>query len=130
MNTAKEKLLKKAEELKSKIQIFIVNGGNAPRYQSIIQKFEAELASINRQLELLEETKPTGKVEDDDWSKLAYASGILSEAQIFIDDTPGISINEIRTKCRKMKLEKNIGLVVIDYLQLVHLMMPFIMMDN
>ena len=61
----------------------------------------------------------TGKVEDDDWSKLAYASGILSEAQIFIDDTPGISINEIRTKCRKMKLEKDIGLVVIDYLQLV-----------
>ena len=61
----------------------------------------------------------TGKVEDDDWSKLAEASGILSEAQIFIDDTPGISIMEIRAKCRKMKLEKNIGLVVIDYLQLV-----------
>ena len=61
----------------------------------------------------------TGKVEDDDWVKLAQASGILSEAQIFIDDTPGISIMEIRAKCRKMKLEKNIGLVVIDYLQLV-----------
>ena len=61
----------------------------------------------------------TGKVEDDDWSKLAQASGILSEAQIFIDDTPGISIMEIRTKCRKMKMEKDIGLVVIDYLQLV-----------
>ena len=61
----------------------------------------------------------TGKVEDDDWVKLAQASGILSEAQIFIDDTPGISIMEIRAKCRKMKLEKDIGLVVIDYLQLV-----------
>ena len=61
----------------------------------------------------------TGKVEDDDWTKLAEASGILSEAEIFIDDTPGISIMEIRAKCRKMKLEKNIGLVVIDYLQLV-----------
>lgn len=61
----------------------------------------------------------TGKVEDDDWTKLAQASGILSEAQIFIDDTPGISIMEIRTKCRKMKMEKDIGLVVIDYLQLV-----------
>ncbi len=61
----------------------------------------------------------TGKVEDDDWTKLAEASGILSEADIFIDDTPGISIMEIRAKCRKMKLEKNIGLVVIDYLQLV-----------
>ena len=61
----------------------------------------------------------TGKLEDDDWSKLAEASGILSEAEIIVDDTPGISIMEIRAKCRKMKLEKNIGLVVIDYLQLV-----------
>ncbi len=61
----------------------------------------------------------TGKIEDEDWAKLAMASGELSESQIFIDDTPGISIMEIRAKCRKMKLEKNIGLVVIDYLQLV-----------
>ena len=61
----------------------------------------------------------TGTLEDDDWAKLAEASGLLSESRIFIDDTPGISIMEIRAKCRKMKLEKNIGLVVIDYLQLV-----------
>ena len=61
----------------------------------------------------------TGKIEDDDWTKLAEASGALSQAQIFIDDTPGISVMEIRAKCRKLKLEKNIGLVVIDYIQLV-----------
>lgn len=61
----------------------------------------------------------TGKIEDDDWMKIANAIGPLSDSQIFIDDTPGISINEIRAKCRKLKLEKNIGLVVIDYLQLV-----------
>ena len=61
----------------------------------------------------------TGKIEDEDWIKLANASGKLAEAPIYIDDTPGISIMEIRAKCRKMKLEKNIGLVVIDYLQLV-----------
>ena len=61
----------------------------------------------------------TGRVEDEDWAKLAMASGELSEAGIFIDDTPGISVMEIRAKCRKLKLEKNIGLVVIDYLQLV-----------
>ena len=61
----------------------------------------------------------TGTLEDEDWAKLAEASGVLSESQIYIDDTPGISIMEIRAKCRKMKLEKNIGLVVIDYLQLV-----------
>ena len=61
----------------------------------------------------------TGKLEEDDWSKLAGAIGPLSESQIFIDDTPGISVMEIRAKCRKLKLEKNIGLVVIDYLQLI-----------
>jgi len=61
----------------------------------------------------------TGKIEDEDWAKLAGALGTLSEAPIYIDDTPGISVTEIRAKCRKMKLEKNIGLVVIDYLQLV-----------
>jgi replicative DNA helicase len=61
----------------------------------------------------------TGKLEEDDWTKLAGAIGPLSEAEIFIDDTPGINITEIRTKCRKLKLEKNIGMVVIDYLQLI-----------
>ena len=61
----------------------------------------------------------TGKVDDEDWVKLAGALGPLSESSIYIDDTPGISVMEIRAKCRKLKLEKNIGLVVIDYLQLV-----------
>ena len=61
----------------------------------------------------------TGKMEEDDWLKLAGVLGPLSEAEIYIDDTPGISVMEIRAKCRKLKLEKNIGLVVIDYLQLV-----------
>ena len=61
----------------------------------------------------------TGKLEEDDWTKLAGAIGPLSEAEIFIDDTRGINITEIRAKCRKLKLEKNIGMVVIDYLQLI-----------
>lgn len=61
----------------------------------------------------------TGRIADDDWIKLATASGELSQTGIFIDDTPGISIMEIRAKCRKLKMEKNIGMVIIDYLQLV-----------
>ena len=61
----------------------------------------------------------TGRIDDEEWAKLADASGVLSESKIFIDDTPGISIMEIRAKCRKLKLEQNIGLVVVDYLQLV-----------
>ena len=61
----------------------------------------------------------TGQLEDDDWVKLASTLSRLSEAPIYIDDTAGISIMEIRAKCRKLKIEKNIGLVVIDYLQLI-----------
>ncbi len=61
----------------------------------------------------------TGKLEEDDWTKLAEAIGPLSEGEMYIDDTPGINIMEIRAKCRKLKIEKNIGLVVIDYLQLI-----------
>ena len=61
----------------------------------------------------------TGKLDEDDWSKLASVVGPMSDAGIYIDDTPGISITEIRTKCRRLKMEKNIGLVVIDYIQLI-----------
>ena len=61
----------------------------------------------------------TGKLDEDDWTKLAGKIGQLAEAQIYIDDTPGISVTEIRAKCRKLKLEKGLGMVVIDYLQLV-----------
>lgn len=61
----------------------------------------------------------TGKLDEQDWGKLASALGPLSESEIYIDDTPGISVMEIRAKCRKLKLEKGLGLVVIDYLQLV-----------
>lgn len=61
----------------------------------------------------------TGKLDESDWTKLASSIGPLSESEIYIDDTPGISVMEIRAKCRKLKLEKDIGLVIIDYLQLV-----------
>ena len=61
----------------------------------------------------------TGKLDEQDWGKLASALGPLSESEIYIDDTPGISVMEIRAKCRKLKLEKGLGLVVIDYLQLI-----------
>ena len=61
----------------------------------------------------------SGQLEDDDWVKLASTLGRLSDAPIYIDDTAGISIMEIRAKCRKLKIEKDIGLVVIDYLQLI-----------
>ena len=62
----------------------------------------------------------TGRLHDDDWPKLARAAGRLSAASIFIDDTPGLGILELRAKCRRLKAEHGIGLVVVDYLQLMH----------
>lgn len=58
-------------------------------------------------------------LNSDEWLKLGEASGKLSEMPLYIDDTPGLSSAELRAKCRKAKLEKNIGLVIIDYLQLM-----------
>ncbi len=60
-----------------------------------------------------------GFLSESDWPKLTRAAGSLSEAPIFIDDTPGLSALEMRAKSRRMKAEHNLGLVVVDYLQLM-----------
>ncbi|WP_246042189.1 replicative DNA helicase [Cohnella pontilimi] len=61
----------------------------------------------------------TGFLEGDDWEKLSMAIGSLSEAQVYIDDTPGITVADIRAKCRRLKKEKGLGMILIDYLQLI-----------
>lgn len=61
----------------------------------------------------------TGELNDKDWEDLIRAMGPLSQAPIFIDDTPGISPMDVRSKCRRLKAEKGLGLIVIDYLQLM-----------
>ncbi|CAM4201100.1 replicative DNA helicase [Lederbergia lenta] len=61
----------------------------------------------------------TGSLTDDDWKKLTMAMGSLSNSGIFIDDTPGIRIGEIRSKCRRLKQEHGLGMILIDYLQLI-----------
>jgi len=63
----------------------------------------------------------SGEMTPDDWAKIAEAIGPLSEAPIYIDDTPGITPMEVRAKCRKLKLEKNLGLIIVDYLQLMNI---------
>jgi replicative DNA helicase len=60
-----------------------------------------------------------GKIADDEWKKLTDAMTILSSSDIFIDDTPGIKVSEIRSKCRKLKMEKGLDMIMIDYLQLM-----------
>ncbi len=61
----------------------------------------------------------TGKLTPSDFEKLSEAMGILAEAPLYIDDTPGISVLEMRTKARRLKSEHNLGLIFVDYLQLV-----------
>lgn len=61
----------------------------------------------------------TGFLEGDDWEKLTMAIGSLSEAEIYIDDTPGITVADIRAKCRRLKKERGLGMILIDYLQLI-----------
>ena len=61
----------------------------------------------------------TGQLTDEEWDNLTMASGVLSRTNIYIDDTPGISVSELRSKCRKYKLENDLDLIIIDYLQLM-----------
>ena len=62
---------------------------------------------------------PTGNLSDADWAKLVEGAGIIGDSELIIDDTPGISISEMRSKCRKYKLEHDLKLIIIDYLQLM-----------
>lgn len=61
----------------------------------------------------------TGNLEDNDWNEIVTSARVLGQAKLMIDDTPGISVQELRSKCRKMKLESDLKLVIIDYLQLM-----------
>ena len=61
----------------------------------------------------------TGALEDSDWENIARATGPLSKSKVYIDDTAGVTVMEMRSKCRRLKLEYGIDLIVIDYLQLM-----------
>ena len=61
----------------------------------------------------------TGALDDKDWENIAKATGPLSKAKIYIDDTAGVSVMEMRSKCRRLKVEYGIDLILIDYLQLM-----------
>ena len=61
----------------------------------------------------------TGQLNDQEWEKLIESAGVIGRSNLIIDDTPGISISELRSKCRKFKLEHNLSMIIIDYLQLM-----------
>lgn len=61
----------------------------------------------------------TGNLEDGDWENLIESAGVIGKSNLIIDDTGGITVAELRSKCRKYKLEHNLGIIIIDYLQLM-----------
>ncbi|ODS30918.1 MAG: replicative DNA helicase [Candidatus Scalindua rubra] len=81
--------------------------------QQVAQNMLCSNATINAHL------LRTGKLDDNQWSKLPLAMGKLSESEIFIDDTPGLGILELRAKARRLKLQHDIQLIIVDYLQLM-----------
>ena len=91
------------------------------QYEKIYLRSKEQL--VNRMLcseAMLDAQKlRTGEMEEKDWTVLIEAMGPVSQAPIYIDDTSGISPMDVRSKCRRLKLEKGLGLIVIDYLQLM-----------
>ncbi|HHW19193.1 MAG TPA: replicative DNA helicase [Firmicutes bacterium] len=81
--------------------------------EQVAQRLLCSEAAINSQ------KLRTGFLDEDEWRRLSMALGRLGEAKIFIDDTPSLSVMELRTRCRRVKAEHGLGLVVIDYLQLM-----------
>ncbi len=97
-------------ELGAGVAVFSLEMGS----QQLAQRLLTSEARVDAQ------AARTGRLRDDDWPRLARAAGTLSAAPIYIDDTPGLSILELRAKCRRLKAEHDIGLVIVDYLQLMH----------
>ncbi len=103
-------------------------GGNAAVLFGVgVAIFSLEMASYQLALRLLcsearvdAQKVRTGSLEPDKWTRLADAAGRLHSAPVFIDDTPGISILELRAKARRLKAEHDVGLIIVDYLQLLH----------
>lgn len=62
----------------------------------------------------------TGQLSDDDFASLSEAMGVLAEAPLYIDDTPGLTVTELRTKARRLQVDKGIRFIIVDYLQLMH----------
>jgi replicative DNA helicase len=104
---------------------------NIVQYAALINKTPTAVFSLEMSMEQLAlrmlcsvgrvdaQRVRTGRLHDNDWPKLTRATGMLTDAPIYIDDTPGLSVLEMRAKARRLKSEHDLGLVVVDYLQLM-----------
>ncbi|HKI46899.1 MAG TPA: replicative DNA helicase [Balneolales bacterium] len=109
LTAARNAALHATKEKKTSVAIFSLEMSD----QSLVQRLLTMEARINAQM------ARSGRLNDQDFEQLVEAAGRLVQANIFIDDTPGISVIELRSKCRRLKNEHNIGLVIVDYLQLM-----------
>lgn len=109
LTTARNAALHQDPNLQTKVAIFSLEMSN----QSLVQRLLTMEARINAQ------SARSGRLKDDEFKRLIDAAGRLFTANIFVDDTPGLSIMELRTKSRRLKSEHDIGLIVVDYLQLM-----------
>ncbi len=98
----------------------------AMRFSEPVAFFSLEMAAVQltqrmicSEAELDAQKVRTGRLEEYEWKQLLHRIGNLNKATIFIDDTPALSVFDLRAKCRRLKAEKNIGMVIIDYLQLM-----------
>ena len=109
LTTARNASLHPDENLKTNVAIFSLEMSS----MSLVQRLLTMEARINAQ------DARTGRLNDDQFKHVIEAAGKLHKSNIFIDDTPGLSIMELRTKCRRLKNEHDIGIVIVDYLQLM-----------
>jgi replicative DNA helicase len=104
---------------------------NIVQYAALINKIPTAVFSLEMSMEQLAlrmlcsvgrvdaQRVRTGRLHDSDWPKLTRATGMLTDAPIYIDDTPGLTVLEMRAKARRLKSEHDLSLVVVDYLQLM-----------
>ena len=109
LTTARNAALHQNQKLQTKVAIFSLEMSN----QSLVQRLLTMEGRINAQ------SARSGRLDDSEFKRLIDAAGRLFTANIFVDDTPGLSIMELRTKARRLKSEHDIGLIVVDYLQLM-----------
>ena len=109
LTTARNAALHQNEKLQTKVALFSLEMSN----QSLVQRLLTMEGRINAQ------SARSGRLDDSEFKRLIDAAGRLFTANIFVDDTPGLSIMELRTKARRLKSEHDIGLIVVDYLQLM-----------
>jgi replicative DNA helicase len=109
LTTARNAALHPNEQLQTKVALFSLEMSN----KSLVQRLLTMEGRINAQ------SARSGRLKDEEFKRLIDAAGRLFTANIFVDDTPGLSIMELRTKARRLKSEHDIGLIVVDYLQLM-----------